>query len=204
MNNFFVTAIGTDSGKTLVSAILCEALGADYWKPVQCGEPRDIDYIREKVSNTNTKIHDETYFLKTPASPHMAARIENKEINLDDFVLPPTRNALVVEGAGGLLVPFNNYNNMIDLASHLNLEIVLVSNYYLGSINHTLMSVEILKQSGINVKGIIFNGERNEDSRSIILARSGFPCLLDINQEKTITPSIVRDYAGKLNIIQNV
>jgi dethiobiotin synthetase len=99
--NYFVTAIGTDSGKTLVSAILCEALGADYWKPIQCGEPRDTDTVQSLVTNTRSGFHRETYFLKMPASPHAAAHAEGKKISLNDFKIPRTKNELIIEGAGG-------------------------------------------------------------------------------------------------------
>src|SRR4051812_35331298 len=103
--NYFVTGIDTDSGKTLISAILCEALQADYWKPVQAGFPRDSDTVKSLISNPITKIHPEKYLLKTPASPHASARIDGVEIVLENFILPLTNNQLIIEGAGGCLVP---------------------------------------------------------------------------------------------------
>src|SRR6186997_2375007 len=105
---YFVTAIDIDSGKTLVSAILCEALQADYWKPVQAGLPRDSDTVRELVSNPLTKVHPERYLLRTPASPHAAAKLDGIEIKLQDFKIPVTNNTLIIEGAGGCLVPLND------------------------------------------------------------------------------------------------
>src|SRR5688572_23611521 len=105
---YFVTAIHTDSGKTLTSAILCEALSADYWKPVQCGAPRDSEMIESLVTNPETKIHKEGIFLKTPASPHAAANAEGVTLEVERFVLPETQNKnFIIEGAGGCLVPLN-------------------------------------------------------------------------------------------------
>src|SRR5882724_5124748 len=112
--NYFVTAIGTDSGKTFFSAILCEALQADYWKPVQAGMPRDADTVRSLLSNTVSKIHDETYLLGTPASPHAAAKRDDVTIQMQRFIIPLTHNDLVIEGAGGCLVPLNDIDFVID------------------------------------------------------------------------------------------
>ncbi|MGC4020979.1 MAG: dethiobiotin synthase [Cyclobacteriaceae bacterium] len=197
--SYFVTAIGTDSGKTLVSAILCEALKGDYWKPVQAGLPRDSDVVKSLLSNSGSKIHPETYLLKTPASPHASAKIDGVEIDLSKFVLPKTENHLIIEGAGGCLVPLNENDFVIDLAKKLKSEIVLVSNLYLGSINHTLLTVDYLKRINFNVKGIIFNGEPNPESERIILKHSGFQCLLQIKNEKEVTKEIVKKYALQLN-----
>lgn len=196
--NYFVTAISTDSGKTLVSAILCEALQADYWKPIQAGEPRDSMAIKELVSNSKTFVHPEAYALKMPASPHASARAEGITINFDKIKLPETWNSLVVEGAGGALVPLNDTESVIDLASVFRLNVILVSNYYLGSINHTLLTYEALLSRKLTVAGIIFNGDRNEESRRIILSRTKLKCLLDIDREHEVTPATVRKYAKLL------
>ncbi len=196
--NYFVTAIGTDSGKTLVSAIVCEALGADYWKPVQSGLPRDTETVASLVSNTNTIFHPERFLLKTPASPHAAAKIDGVKIRLDSFQLPPTRNTVVVEGAGGCLVPLSEHHLIIDLVSRLNLEMILVSNLYLGSINHTLLTCEAIKKRNLPVKGIIFNGEANEESERIILHYTNLRCLLRIRKESAINREAVKAYASEL------
>lgn len=196
--NYFVTAIGTDSGKTLVSAIVCEALGADYWKPVQSGLPRDTETVASLVSNTNTIFHPERFLLKTPASPHAAAKIDGVQIRLDSFQLPPTRNTLVVEGAGGCLVPLSEHHLIIDLVSRLNLEMILVSNLYLGSINHTLLTCEAIKKRNLPVKGIIFNGEANDESERIILHYTNLRCLLRIRKEPAINREVVKAYASEL------
>jgi dethiobiotin synthetase len=196
--NYFVTGIDTDSGKTLASAILCEALGADYWKPVQAGLPLDRDTVRSLISDPAITLHDEQFFLKFPASPHAAAKLEDIRIELESFELPATQKNLVIEGAGGCLVPLNNENFVIDLAERFHSQVVLVADLYLGSINHTLLTVSELRRRKLTVKGIIFNGERNPQSEEIILHHADMPCLLRIEKEKEITKDIVRHYADKL------
>ena len=198
MNKFFVSAIGTDSGKTVVSAIICEALRADYWKPVQCGFPRDLETVQSLVQDPQCNFYEEQYLLNTPASPHAAAKIDNVALSVADFNLPATNNNLVIEGAGGLLVPLNDTENIVDLITHFDAEVILVSNLYLGNINHTLLSVEALQNRNLKVKGIIFNGEENKESESIILKRSGYTCLLNIPQEDKINPETVASYANEL------
>jgi dethiobiotin synthetase len=198
MKSYFVTGIDTDSGKTLVAAILCEALSADYWKPIQAGLPKDSDRIKELISNSQTKIHSEKFLLKTPASPHAAAKIDNIEINITDFELPNTKNNLVVEGAGGCLVPINDKDFVIDIIKKLNIEVILVADLYLGSINHTLLTTEALHNRSIPIKGIIFNGESNEHSEKIILHHSKLNLLGRIEKEKTIDKGLVSKYASVL------
>ncbi len=196
--NYFVTAIHTDSGKTFVSAILCEALHADYWKPVQAGFPTDSEAVGSLISNTSTKIHPEAYRLKMPASPHASAKAEGIEIQRENFILPSTDRDLIIEGAGGCLVPLSKDFFVIDLIDMFKAQVVLVSNFYLGSINHTLLTVEALKQRNVPIKGIIFNGEPNPESESIILSTSKIPLLLRILPETTITKEVVQRYAQQL------
>jgi len=196
MKKYFVTAIGTDSGKTLVSAILCKSLNADYWKPIQCGYPTDLEVVCRLVPGI--KSHPEKYLLKTPASPHAAAAREGLEIQLNDLTMPDAENDLVIEGAGGILVPINQHHNVIDLAVKFKAAVILVSNYYLGSINHSLLSIEILKKYPLELKGIIFNGEINIESKQIIEHRSNLPVLLEIEQEEKINENTIDFYAKKL------
>jgi len=197
--NYFVTAIDTDSGKTLVSAILCEALAADYWKPVQAGYPRDSDGVKDLISNSKAKIHPEAYLLNTPASPHAAARIDGVTIELEKFNLPATTNNLIIEGAGGVLVPLNDKHFVIDLAVAFQAQVVVVSDLYLGSINHTLLTIEAIRKRGCVIKGIIFNGETNAESERIILAHTQLRCLLRIQRESSIDRYVVKRYAQQLN-----
>ncbi|HNW99620.1 MAG TPA: dethiobiotin synthase [Bacteroidales bacterium] len=200
MKKYFVTGIGTGVGKTVVSAILVEALKADYWKPIQCGELEnsDSDIVRNLISNSQTKIHPETYRLKTPASPHYAAEVEKIKIDIEKIIIPETKNDLIIEGAGGLMVPLNDDFLMIDLIKQLNAEVILVSQNYLGSINHTLLSLEALKSRNIPVKGIVFNSEPNHSSEKYILENSKIPCVLNLFQQKKVDKALVVKYATKI------
>lgn len=195
---YFVTAIGTDSGKTLISAILTEALSADYWKPIQAGEPADTDKVKSLVSNNHSTFHPEAFRLKTPASPHAAAKAEGVELSVDEIGLVQTENDLVIEGAGGVMVPINDLEFVIDIARQPDTEIVLVADLYLGSINHTLLTVDYLKKNDFKVKGIIFNGDVNEESERIIELHSGYRVLLHLPKLGMINPEIVRYWADEL------
>ena len=200
--NLFITAIGTDSGKSVISAIITEALQADYWKPVQSGQPRDTDFVKSLVSNPKTVFHQEAYCLTEPLSPHASAKIDGVSIELDKIRLPKTDNHLVIEGAGGMLVPLNDTSFVIDLADKLGAELILVANLYLGSINHTLLSIRELERrqayQNFKVKGIVFNGTPTPESERIILKHSPFPLLFNVIQEEKIDKKMVRRYAEKL------
>lgn len=193
--NYFVTGIDTDSGKTLVSAILCKALNYNYWKPIQSGLPRDSDVIKNLVPEVI--IHPERYVLKTPASPHAAAKIDKVIIDVNDFN-SPVEDKLIIEGAGGCMVPLNDTHFVIDIAKQLHIPIILVADLYLGSINHTLLTFNYLKSNNLPVKGIIFNGEENIESERIILHHTSYPCLLKIRRETTINSETVNKYATLL------
>ena len=200
--NYFVTAIGTDSGKTVVSAILCKALEADYWKPVQAGMPHDSDTIRSLAGKTS-KVHNERFVFNTAASPHAAAALENVAISLEDFIEPQHQRDLVIEGAGGCLVPLNNKNFVIELASKFNAKVVLVSNIYLGSINHTLLSYEALVSRNVEIAGIVFNGPRNNETEQIILSHTKLPCILRVDHELEINSTIINKYSKMLMHLKN-
>ncbi len=196
--NYFVTAIGTDSGKTLISSILVQALGADYWKPVQAGFPADTQEVKELTNSKDTRFFNERYVLNTPASPHAAAKIDGVTISLKDFHPPVSNRDLIIEGAGGLMVPLNDEEVIVDMVPLVSAEIILVCNLYLGSINHSLLSIELLKQRGYPVKGIVFNGPSNPESERIILKRSGWPCLFKVEQHDQVTPALVAKYAEEV------
>ena len=196
--NYFVTGIDTDSGKTLSSAIVCEALGADYWKPIQSGLPRDTETVQSLVSKTSITFHPERYLLQMPASPHASAKAEGITISLEEITLPVTNNSLIIEGAGGCLVPINDKHFVIDIAKQFNTTIILVADLYLGSINHTLLTANLIKKYNLPVKGIIFNGPGNEESERIILLHTGFKKILHIQPEKNINRDTVKYYAGEL------
>ena len=195
--NYFVTAIGTDSGKTLVSAILAEALKAEYWKPVQAGYPTDTETLK-KLTAGSVYCHPESFVLNTPASPHYSAQVDNIKIQKEDLKLPQTQNHLVIEGAGGMLVPLNNDDFIIDLVPQFNAKIILVSNNYLGSINHTMLSLELIKQRGYPLLGIIFNGPPNEATEDIIMLHADAPCLLKVPQLEEVDFPAVKHYAELL------
>ncbi|MDN3582597.1 dethiobiotin synthase [Mucilaginibacter flavus] len=171
----FITGIGTGVGKTIVSAIVTEKLKADYWKPIQSGDLDDSDTLKVQslVSNDVTVFHPESYRLTQPFSPHKSAAIDKVTIELQNIVLPKTDNQLVIEGAGGLMVPLNDNFLIIDLIKQLNAKVILVSKNYLGSINHTLLSVHALKKYNIEVMGIVFNGPKDIYSKTYILNYSG-------------------------------
>ncbi|HLZ15984.1 MAG TPA: AAA family ATPase, partial [Cyclobacteriaceae bacterium] len=140
----------------------------------------------------------ETFLLNTPASPHAAARLDHVEINLENFIIPQTKNDLIIEGAGGCLVPLNEKDFVIDLAKKFEAEIILVSNLYLGSINHTLLSAVYLKSRYYRVKGIVFNGNSNPESENIILKHTQLPCLLRMGHEQQITKEVVAKHAREI------
>lgn len=194
---YFVTGIGTDVGKTVASAILVEALEADYWKPIQSGAVTDSDRntVQSLISNNRSVFHKEVYSLREPLSPHAAAELDNIEIKLENIPLPYTHNTLIIEGAGGLMVPLN-YNGLmvVDLINHCKAEAILVSRNYLGSINHTLLSVEALKNRNIPITGIIFNGAENKATERVILEQTGLRVLGRINDEPVVTKEVVLGY----------
>jgi dethiobiotin synthetase len=169
----FVTGIDTDIGKTVISAILVEALEADYWKPVQAGdlEFSDTAKVRSLTSNQESCFFEESFRLNTPASPHHSALLDGVEIHLDKIIPPTTPKHLVIEGAGGLMVPLNEKGDMIlDVLKKTATKVVLVSKNYLGSINHTLSAFEVLKSHGLKVDLIVFNGDQNESTERIIVS----------------------------------
>lgn len=169
----FITGIGTNVGKTIVSAVLCEQLKADYWKPVQAGDLSctDSDKIWQLISNNKTIIMTEAFRLRLAASPHQSAKIEDVEMNPEDFPVPKHKNPLIIEGAGGLFVPLSSTFLMIDLIRQLDVEVVLVARDYLGCINHTLLSIHALVTLGLPLKHLVLNGDFNEYTQESILSR---------------------------------
>ena len=197
---YFITGIGTEVGKTVASAIVTQALEADYWKPVQAGELDSSDSMKVQSLTDNSKstFHPEAYRLNHPMSPHAAAERDGVEINISAFEIPKTNNHLVIEGAGGLLVPLNKKDTILDLIEHLKCEVILVSRHYLGSINHTLMSIELLKQRNIPIKGILFNGNENKDTESIIKEMTGIEVLGRIDELEDLNKSVINSIAQGL------
>ena len=187
----FVTGIDTEIGKTVVSSILVQTFEADYWKPVQSGDLHytDSHKIRDWTKVEGQTIFPETYRLNEPMSPHASAERDGVLIEMDKFKLPETNRFLIAEGAGGLMVPLNDHDCMIDLIEQLGLAVVMVSKHYLGSINHSLLSIQALQRRNIPIAHLVFNGNENKDTESIIEKMSGLksqlrlPDLEAVNQE---------------------
>ncbi|HJU45733.1 MAG TPA: dethiobiotin synthase [Chitinophagaceae bacterium] len=197
MQPIFITGIGTGVGKTLVSAIVAEALQADYWKPVQAGfsEGTDSEWVRSMIGD-NLVVHPEVYKLKLPASPHIAAREEGIKIDLQKICdqQPATSRQLVIEGAGGLLVPLNENEFVIDLIKQLNAKVILVSRNYLGSINHSLLTAQVCKVNNIKVPGWIFNDNYLNYEKEIS-EWTGFPVIGRISFSENIDKEFIRQQA---------
>lgn len=179
MDTYFISGIGTDVGKTIVSAVLVEKLKANYWKPVQTGASLDSDTerVRSLVSNAESQFFEESVRLEAPLSPHEAAALEGQEIHLSDLKKPASNRTLIIEGAGGLMVPLNSRLMMAELVDYFGAKLILVSRNYLGSINHTLLSLQLISQWKIPLHGIIFTGEPNVSTQEMILTYSGVKSL---------------------------
>jgi len=192
----FITGIGTDVGKTIASAIITEALQADYWKPIQAGdlENSDSHKVKNYVSNSKSNFHSNSYALSTPASPHHAANLDHIVIDIKKIIEPKTNNHLIIEGAGGILVPLNDNETILDLMQP-DYKVIVVSRHYLGSINHTLMTIEVLKSRKISIAGIIFNGDENPATESIILSKTGITNLGRIGNEPYFDKNVIAEYA---------
>jgi dethiobiotin synthetase len=185
MKPLFISGIGTGIGKTLIAAIITEALEADYWKPVQAGfeTGTDSEWIRSMISNKVTAIHPEAYTFQLAASPHIAARQENQRIGLQrirqEYQKIKSGRPLVIEGAGGLMVPLNETDFVIDLIKELDARVILVSRHYLGSINHSLLTASVCRSAGLDVAGWVFNDNYLDYSAEIV-AWSGYPALFSL------------------------
>ncbi len=199
----FVTGIGTDVGKTIVSAVLTEHLKADYWKPVQAGDLQNSDTMKVKslISNKISVFHDEAYRLTQPFSPHKAADLDQITIDLNKINLPQTSNNLIIEGAGGLMVPLNNNQMVVDLISKFDIEVVLVSQNYLGSINHTLLSLHLLKTFNINIKALVFNGKTDQYSEDVISAQALHTPIIRIPHLNQLDKTTIKTIAESIQIV---
>jgi dethiobiotin synthetase len=195
MKKIFITGISTEVGKTIASAIVTEALQADYWKPIQAGEldNSDTKKVEQLVSNKVSEFHPNSYALQTPMSPHAAAEIDGVSIELNKIKEPKTKNHLVIEGAGGLLVPLNDSETILDIIKP-EYKILVVSRHYLGSINHTLLTVKLLQEKGLDVS-IIFSGNEHKTTEEIIQKMTSVPVIGRIEEEPYFDINVVREYA---------
>jgi len=201
MKPIFITGTGTDIGKTLIAAIITEALKADYWKPVQAGfiDGTDSLFVQEMIMNKKSKIHPELYRLKMPASPHISAPAEQKEIKIKDIIthLPKTKNQLIIEGAGGLMVPLNSKEMILNLIQKLRAKVIIVSKNELGSINHSLLTAAVLKKEKVNVAGWIFTEDYKDYEREIG-EWSGFPVIASVKHLPVISKETIKAEALKM------
>lgn len=205
MRKIFITGIGTDVGKTVVSSVLVEALKADYWKPVQTGSffSTDTAKVQKWVTNSESKCHPEGYLLKQYMSPHAAAELEGIDIDINQINIPTSTNGtLIMEGAGGLMVPLNRKEFMVDLIKKFDAEVILVIQNYLGSINHSLLSIDVLKGRGVKILGIVFNGAPHQLSEDIIVDYSGLKVLGRINKEKDLNSEVISRYAKEFEYLK--
>ena len=197
---YFITGIGTDVGKTVVSAIVAEALQASYWKPIQAGDLDNSDSIRIKNLTENVTVLEEGVKLSQPMSPHAAAEIDKVDITIGDFRLPSVSGNLIVEGAGGMMVPINSKGLLlVDLMKTFRLPVILVSRHYLGSINHTLLSLEVLKNRNIPIEGIVFVGAENKATEDIILSTTKLKVLARIPEVDVVDKAFIKEQAELLN-----
>jgi dethiobiotin synthetase len=197
MHKIIVAGIDTDVGKTVVAAILTTLLEGDYWKPIQCGDEKNSDTatMQNLIDTTKHHVYHAAYSLHAPLSPHHAARLEDITIDLDSIIPPQTTRPLIIESVGGIFVPLTTHVLSIDLFRAWEAQWVIVSKHYLGSINHTLLTIDALKQRHIPIAGIIFNGEPNRDSEAAILEISQLPFLGRLLPEKHLNLQIIQRYA---------
>ncbi len=193
----FITGTDTGIGKTLVSAMLLTGLEAKYWKPVQSGleDITDTDWVKEKTGLDDSRFFPETYRLKQPLSPHASAEADGVRIELNDFKIPETGDdeTLIIEGAGGLLVPLNERELMIDLIKRFNAPALIVARSGLGTINHTLLTVNQLRIDGIEILGVVMNGPRSRSNRDAIEAFGKVKVIAEIENIEDISPESLKE-----------
>lgn len=195
-DQYVITGIGTEVGKTVVSAIVAESLSATYWKPVQAGDLALSDSIKIMTYTSNVSVLQEAFRLNSPMSPHAAAEKDGVKISLDDLQIPRVDGNLIIEGAGGLMVPINNDGLLyIDAFEKWGLPVIVVSRHYLGSINHSLLTIEMLKNRGCQIEGIVFVGDENRTTEEAILKCSGVKMLARIPLADKVDRSFIAEQA---------
>jgi dethiobiotin synthetase len=198
---FFVSGIGTDVGKTVVSSVLCELLFANYWKPVQSGELDNTDSMKVErlVSFETFQFFPEQFRLTQPLSPHVSAKLDGVHIDSADFIFPEFTGNLIVEGAGGLMVPINENGLLFcDLAAEWKLPTILISRHYLGSINHTLMSIETLRNRNFPILGIIYVGDELPMTEDIIFTKTQIPTLFHVPIFENLSKETISTFVAQL------
>ena len=187
----FVTGTDTGVGKSYVAALLTVGLAAAYWKPVQSGADADADWVRCVTGLSAGRILPETYRLRAPLSPHEAARREGVQIEMSRFALPK-QERLIVEGAGGIMVPLDDRHLMVDLIVALELPVLVVARSELGTINHTLLTLDQLRRRGCSLLGVVVNGPPNPANCQAIAHYGEVPVLAVIDRREELSPAKVR------------
>jgi dethiobiotin synthetase len=194
MMRFVVTGTDTGIGKTVFSAALAAALGGYYWKPVQSGldEETDSQVVHRLGRLPPSRILPETYRLRTPASPHLAARLDHVEIEPERLMPPVTDAPLIIEGAGGLLVPLTETGVFADVFARWQIPVILCARTGLGTINHTLLSLEALRHRAIPVFGVAFIGDGQTETQQIIAAMGQVRILGRLPRLDLLTPDALQ------------
>lgn len=202
---FFVSGTDTGVGKTFVCALMMMNLEASYWKPIQSGKDpyADTQFIQQLTGLPPSSFFPERYALTQPLSPHAAARIDGINIDIDSFALPKLRSDrehLIVEGAGGVLVPLNDSQLLVDLIKHLALPVVIVARSTLGTINHTLLTIEALKSRSIPIAGVVMNGPANPRNKAAIEDYGQVRVLFQVPYLNEVSPAALLLHAQKLPV----
>jgi dethiobiotin synthetase len=192
----FVTGTDTNVGKTVISAWLCYHMKYAYWKPIQTGSIEGADSKFIAQIGIDSIIYPDTYVFKEPCSPHVAASLNKTRIDMANIIIPPNTDNLIIEGAGGVLVPLNQDHFMIDLIKNLNTPVILIARTSLGTINHTLLSIEALKNRHIPILGVIMNNQSERDlslnAVQSIETYGGVPVLATFPYFDIVTPQIIK------------
>jgi dethiobiotin synthetase len=199
MKGFSIVGIGTDVGKTVVSAIISEALSATYFKPIQAGDLDNSDSIKVRnLCSEKVTVAPERFKLKTPMAPHGAAKIDGVSMRISDIQFPKTDGFLVLEGAGGLLVPINEEKeSLLDIYKKAHLPVILVSRHYLGSINHTLLTIKALESEKLQIAGVVYVGDENQVTESIIERFTDIKTIARIPIVDEVTPAFITEESKK-------
>jgi dethiobiotin synthase len=195
-NRVFITGTDTDVGKTIISCLLMAGMRAAYWKPIQSGMPADTDFVRTATGLPDKHFLAERYILTQPLSPHLSAARDGITIGMDEISLPdPLPEKLIVEGAGGVLVPLNDRHTMLDLMVRLGLPVIVVARSTLGTINHTCLTVDKLRAARLDVLGVVMNGPLNPDNRRSIEKFARVPVLAEIEPLPEVSPqSLLKEF----------
>jgi dethiobiotin synthetase len=194
-NGYFITGTDTGVGKTLVSAILTSILQGCYWKPIQSGvaeEIPDLEQVKNWTQLSEGHFFPSRYTLQAPLAPDQAAALEKRKLDLDECILPSTPKPLIVEGAGGIYVPLNDQHTMLDLMKKLALPVIIVARGTLGTINHTLLTIEGLRRQEIPIHGVVFNGKLNPANQKAIEKWGQVRTLFQVPFFDTIDASILQ------------